>query len=64
MALPEENEAQVEVFLRNHPDFTVCELPESIPERYRDHRKLGLQLLPSRDETEGFYFCRMKRREL
>ena len=62
--LPEENEAQVEVFLRNHPDFTVCELPESIPERYRDHRKLGLQLLPSRDDTEGFYFCRMKRREL
>ena len=59
--LPEENEMQVQAFLQQHPDFEACELPESIPEKYRLHRKTGLQLIPGRDGMEGFYICRMKR---
>jgi 16S rRNA (cytosine967-C5)-methyltransferase len=61
--LPEENEMQVERFLSDHPEFEVCELPETIPQRYREHRKKGLQLLEFRDGVEGFYLCRMKRKE-
>jgi len=60
--LTEENEAQVEAFLAGHPDFEACGLPDTIPERFRTNRKAGLQLLPSRDGTEGFYLCRMKKK--
>ena len=38
-------------------------LPETIPEKYRQHRKKGLQLLTYRDGVEGFYLCRMKRKD-
>ena len=61
--LPEEDEEQIEAFLERHPDFEVLELPDTIPERYRKHRKKGLQLLTYRDGVEGFYICRMKRKE-
>ena len=54
---------QVERFLSDHPEFEVCELPETIPQHYREHRKKGLQLLEFRDGVEGFYLCRMKRKE-
>ena len=60
--LPEENELQVESFLHRHPEFEACALPDTIPEKYRKHRKTGLQLLPSQDGVEGFYLCRMKRK--
>ena len=61
--LQEENEDQIEAFLARHPEFEACDLPDTIPEKYRRHRKLGLQLLEHRDGTEGFYVCRMKRKE-
>ena len=54
---------QIESFLERHPEFEAQELPDTIPEKYRQHRKLGLQLLTYRDGTEGFYFCRMKRKD-
>ena len=60
--LPEENEEQVRAFLERHPEFEAAELPESIPARFREHRRLGLQLLEHRDGAEGFYLCRMKRK--
>ena len=61
--LPEENEEQVNAFLKEHPEFGACEMPESIPERFRKHRKTGMQLLEHRDGVEGFYICRMKRKD-
>ena len=60
--LPEENEKQTEAFLQRHPEFEACALPESIPEKYRQHRKTGLQLLEWRDGVEGFYVCRFRRK--
>ena len=60
--LPEEDEGQIADFLGRHPEFEACELPESIPERFRKYRKAGLQLLTYRDGLEGFYLCRMKRK--
>ncbi len=61
--LPEEDEDQITGFLSRHPEFEACDLPESIPERYRKYRKSGLQLLEHRDGVEGFYLCRMKRKD-
>ena len=34
------------------------ELPEALREQ---EPELGLQLLPSRDGTDGFYICRLRR---
>lgn len=62
--LPEENEQQAAAFLQRHPEFEAAEMPNTVPERYRTKRKTGLQLLPDRDEMEGFYICRMIRKEL
>ena len=61
--LPEEDEEQIEAFLERHPEFEAAELPETIPEKYRQYRKKGLQLLTCRDGVEGFYLCRMKRKD-
>ena len=62
--LPEEDEEQAEAFLQRHPDFEACGLPETVPEKYRKLRKTGVQLLEYRDGVEGFYICRMKRKDL
>ena len=61
--LPEENEMQAEAFLHRHPEFEACDLPDTIPDKYRQYRKTGLQLLEYRDGVEGFYLCRMVRKE-
>ena len=60
--LREENEEQISAFLDKHPEFAAEKLPASIPERYRQHERTGLQLLEYRDGTEGFYICRMRRK--
>ena len=60
--LPEENEDQAEAFLQRHPEFEACSMPDTIPERYRKYRKTGLQLRQDRDDVEGFYLCRMRRK--
>ena len=60
--LKAENEDQARAFLARHPEFEAEKLPETIPEEYRKHQGLGLQLLPHRDGVEGFYICRMKRK--
>lgn len=59
--LPEENEMQAEAFLQVHPEFQAVDLPETVPEKYRQYRKTGLQLLEYRDGVEGFYVCRFRR---
>ena len=61
--LKEENENQARAFLIRHPEFAAEKLPETIPARYRQHEGTGLQLLPYRDGVEGFYICRMRRKE-
>ena len=61
--LPEEDEEQISGFLSRHPEFEACDLPDTIPERFRKYRKNGLQLLEHRDGVEGFYICKMKRKE-
>ena len=60
--LKDENERQAEAFLQRHPEFEEAELPETIPERFRKQKKLGLQLLEYRDGVEGFYLIRMRKK--
>ena len=59
--LRDENDRQIAAFLERHPEFKLEKLPEAIPEQFRTHAETGLQLLPHRDGTEGFYIARMKR---
>ena len=58
--LPEENEGQIEAFLKTHPDFTKT--PFTLP-------GLGacdgaVTLYPHRTGTDGFFICRMTRSEV
>ncbi len=62
--LKDENERQAEAFLARHPEFEAVPLPDTIPERFRQYERTGLQLLPARDGVEGFYICRMRRRRV
>ena len=60
--LPEENEDQIQDFLRSHPEYSVQPLPGSFPEELRKlQTKHGLQLLQHRDQVEGFFICKMKK---
>ena len=53
--LPEENAGQVRAFLKRHPEYTLDKTPVEgfAPDKY------GTQLLPHRDNMEGFFFARM-----
>ena len=60
--LPRENEQQVREFLASHPEFSVCPMGTLLPEDLRPHEgECGLQILPWRDNMDGFYICRMRR---
>ncbi len=50
----EENQAVVESFLRQNPDF-ILDAPEGEPQM--------LQLWPQRDDADGFFICRMRRKQ-
>ncbi len=60
--LRDENDRQVAAFLERHPEFTAEKLPETIPAALRAHEDVGLQLMPHRDGTGGFYLCRLRRK--
>ncbi len=46
--LPDENEAQIERFLKDHPDFEIQPVPESLGKPY-------LRMTPHRHNTDGFF---------
>ena len=60
--LPEENRRQVEDFLARHPEYQLVTLPATLPAEIREKQdKYGLQLLPHRDQVEGFFIAKMRR---
>lgn len=59
--LRDENDRQVEAFLKRHPEFTAEPLPDTLPQVLRDKQGIGLQLFVHRDGIGGFYLCRMRR---
>jgi 16S rRNA (cytosine967-C5)-methyltransferase len=57
---PEENEAQIELFLRKHPDFRHIECPECIPQNFIDALKF-LSITPFSHGIDGMFGARLKR---
>lgn len=51
--LPAENSEQVAAFVQRTPDAKACELPINSGTRLGD----GVQLLPSSDDTDGFFYA-------
>ena len=60
--LKDENERQIEAFLASHPEYELLPMPETIPAPLRQYEATGLQLMPHRDGTDGFYIARMRRK--
>lgn len=62
--LKAENEEQIAAFLARHPEYKLDTLPDTLPETFRAHEGVGLQLLPGRDaELSGFYIARLRRKQ-
>jgi 16S rRNA (cytosine967-C5)-methyltransferase len=58
---PEENDAQVESFLAEHPEFTLEPPPDgAVPEEVLDAGRL--RVLPQRHGTDGAFAARLRRR--
>ncbi len=57
---PEENQVQIESFLRRHPDFKHIGCPESIPETFID-RDGFLAITPYTHGLDGMFGARLKR---
>ena len=67
--LPEENQRQVEAFVDAHPEFEVLDSREDFSRLTRQSAVqpltaggTGLTLSPATTDTDGFYFCMMRRR--
>lgn len=58
--LPRENEAVTDWFLQTHPMFEAE--PLALPAPLSDHQSGRVTLLPSRDGTDGFYICKLRRK--
>ncbi len=60
--LPAENEMQIRAFLERHGEYEVVKLGDELPEALAAHEgDCGIQMLPYRDGTDGFYVCKMRR---
>ena len=58
--LPEENEAVTDDFLQAHPEFEMTPFALPLPIGRCGCR---LTLWPQRNGTDGFYICRMRRKD-
>lgn len=59
--LREENEGVVEAFLQAHPEFTTEPLP--LPGVFPKNSTGMLLLVPGEYDTDGFFICRLRRKE-
>ena len=55
-----ENEDMVERFLRSHPEFFAEPLP--LPNPFPKNESGMLALVPGEYDTDGFFFCRLRRK--
>ena len=58
--LRRENEAVVEAFLEEHPEFTTE--PLCLPAPFPANTTGMLALIPGEYDTDGFFICRLRRR--
>lgn len=59
--LPRENEAVVAAFLERHPEFSPEPLP--LPEFFPRNESGMLTLIPGEYHTDGFFICRLRRKQ-
>lgn len=57
---PEENQVQVENFLKEHPEFSLDTLPDSIPDKYIDNKGY-LSITPYEHGMDGMFGARLKK---
>ena len=57
--LRRENEAVVEAFLKEHPDFALEKL--ALPGVFPENNSGMLMLVPGEYDTDGFFFARLRR---
>ncbi len=61
--LPDENEGVVRAFLEQHPGFEPDTADDWLPEALKPRLENGmLQILPHRDNMDGFFIARMRRK--
>ena len=60
---PEENEAVIHVFLKNHPEFVIDKSLGKVPETILSliEPKIGFKTLPILNDLDGFFLARLKR---
>ena len=58
--LKRENEAVVEAFLADHPDFYTEKL--TLPGEFPENDTGMLTLIPGQHDTDGFFICRLRRK--
>lgn len=64
--LEEENRAQVQAFLGEHPEFAAENLSNYLPVSLDHHRTMEqgyIQLLPHRHGMDGFFIARLRKRD-
>ncbi|MCI5061257.1 MAG: RsmB/NOP family class I SAM-dependent RNA methyltransferase [Alphaproteobacteria bacterium] len=61
--LPEENEEQIELFLKNHPEYNVVPVPDIWPEGEKKCpvQEKYLRLTPKEHQTDGFFTAILQR---
>ena len=57
----QENEGVVEAFLKENPAFSTE--PLSLPDVFLENTSGMLALVPGEYDTDGFFICRMRRKE-
>ena len=67
---PEENRGQIDSFLEDHKDFETCDISPLVPaeliideDRKKELSSGNITLRPDIDATDGFYICKMIRRQ-
>lgn len=58
----QENERQIERFLKANPDFALDDLAAELPAQAHPRMPRALLTLPHRDHTAGFFIARLRRR--
>lgn len=62
---PEENEAVINAFLKNHPEFVIDKSPGGLPENLPSpvEPQTGFKTLPLLDNMDGFFLVRLRKIE-
>ncbi|MFK8010720.1 MAG: 16S rRNA (cytosine(967)-C(5))-methyltransferase RsmB [Marinicellaceae bacterium] len=55
-----ENSDQIEIFLKTHPEFNEIKLNYT----FAENCKYGIQILPGNEDSDGFYYCYLRKDDI